>query len=118
VNIVISSAQNPNKVSTPIEDPRFKTGEGRGLVFTSKGCKYKMWQWLSLQGDIFLEIPPGTAVTKYLGFTPGNSRESAADLANPKYLVTSYQASRCRLEEIDIAGLNPFRQSQLTLTPA
>jgi len=48
-------------------------GQGRGLVFTPRGCKY---------------------------------------------LVTSSQAGRYRLEEIDIAGLNPFRQSQLALTPA
>jgi len=65
-----------------------------------------------------LEIPPGFAVTKYLGFMPGNFWESAANTANPKYLVASFQAGRYRLEEIDIAGLNPFRQSQLSFTPA
>jgi len=75
-----------------------------------------MRQWLSLQGDIFLEIPPGIIVTKYLGFTPANSWESTADMENPKYLVTSFQGGRFRLEEIDIAGLNPFRLSLLTLT--
>jgi len=52
----------------------------------------------SLQGDIFLKIPPSIAVNKYLGFTPIITWEFAFHHANPKYLFTSFQAGRYRPE--------------------
>ena len=82
--------------------------KGRGFASTPKGCNTKVGPAKagSLQGDIFLEIPSrrGGTVAKYFGFTPMKLWESALNLANPKYLATSFQASRYCLEEIDIAG--------------
>jgi len=44
---------------------------------------------MSLQDDIFLEIPPGAIVVKYLVFIPLNFWESDSNLANTKYLTTT-----------------------------
>ena len=53
----------------------------------------------SLHGDIFLKVPLGITVNKYLGFTAMNPWESALARANPKYLFRGFQAGRYHLEE-------------------
>jgi len=57
---------------------------------------------LSLRGDIFLKVPLGIAVNKYLGFMAMNPWESALSCANPKYLFTGFQTGRYHLEEITL----------------
>ncbi|MFC1531828.1 hypothetical protein ACFL7M_00455 [Thermodesulfobacteriota bacterium] len=62
-----------------------------------------------------MEIPLNIAVTKYFGFTPVRLSESALNLANPKYLVTNFQAGRYYLEDTGIAGNEYFRHSLMTI---
>jgi len=55
-------------------------------------------------GDISQKIPPCSAVAKYLGFTPQNICAFGYVLLNAKYLATSLEANRYRLEEIGITS--------------
>ena len=55
-------------------------------------------------GDISQKIPPCYAVAKYLGFTPQNICAFGYVLLNTKYLATSLEANRYRLEEIGITS--------------
>jgi len=56
-------------------------------------------------------------MTKYLGFIPINPWELTPDFTNPKYLAIGFQASRYRLEKINITGVSILRQSLRTLPP-
>jgi hypothetical protein len=51
------------------------------------------------------KIPPGIAVSQYLGFTMMSHWESALSYLNPKYWVTGYQAYRYSLEKIGMTGI-------------
>ena len=62
---------------------------------------------LPLQGDIFLKIPLGIAVNKYLGFNAMNFRESALSQANPKYLFMGFQTGRYHLEKVTLPDYLP-----------
>jgi len=63
---------------------------------------------LSLQGDIFLKVPPYITVNKYLGFMPMSHWESALPCANPKYLFTGFQTGRYHLEEMILPDYYPL----------
>jgi hypothetical protein len=56
------------------------------------------------KGHISKEIPPGIAVTQYLGFTPLSFWESSTYPLNRKYWTTSPSLYRYGLEKRDLAS--------------
>jgi hypothetical protein len=66
------------------------------------------------RGHISKKIPPGIAVTQYLGFAPLSFCESATHALNLKYWVTSHSLYRYGLEK---RGVPSQAQTSLVTKP-
>jgi len=90
----------PCKVNNPgSTSPRPK---GPSFDDTPQGCEVRVRPFS--KGHISKKIPPGIAVTQYLGFAPLSFWESATHSLNPKYGVTSRSLYRYGLEKWGVAS--------------